>query len=38
MKVAVGSVIYAGALEYLTDFLQSLEEQSDQDFSIMLVK
>lgn len=37
MKVAVGSVIYAGALEYLTDFLQSLEEQSDQDFSIMLL-
>lgn len=37
MKVAVGSVIYSGAIEFIDDFLESLRIQTTQDFDIVLV-
>ena len=37
MKTAVGSVIFEGAEKYLRDFFLSLEMQTDQDFSIIII-
>ena len=37
MKTAVGSVIFEEASEYLGDFFESLEKQTDQDFSVILI-
>lgn len=37
MNVVVGSVVFAEAMEYLDDFLESLWLQTVQDFSVMLV-
>ena len=37
MKTAVGSVIFEGAEKYLRDFFLSLERQTDQDFSIIII-
>ncbi|MCM1213730.1 MAG: glycosyltransferase [Lachnospiraceae bacterium] len=37
MKVIFGSVVYPTALKYLDDFLKSLNEQTDQQFELLLV-
>ena len=37
MKTAVGSVIFEEASKYLGDFFESLETQTDQDFSVILI-
>ena len=37
MKTAVGCVIFEGAEKYLRDFFLSLEMQTDQDFSIIII-
>lgn len=37
MKVIFGSVVYQAALEYLDDFLSSLNEQTYQQFELLLI-
>lgn len=37
MKVIFGSVVYRAALEYLDDFLDSLDGQTFQEFEVLLV-
>lgn len=37
MNTVVGSVVYYAAIEYLQDFLDSLECQSDKDFTLLLI-
>ena len=37
MKTAIGSVVYSQGLGYISDFLESLKNQSTQDFSIILL-
>ncbi len=37
MNVVFGSVVYPGALEYAGDFLDSLNNQTDKDFSLLLI-
>lgn len=37
MKTAIGSVVYSQGLAYISDFLESLKNQSTQDFSIILL-
>lgn len=36
-RIVVGTVVYKQALEYLTDFLDSLVEQTSQDFDVMIL-
>lgn len=37
MNTAIGSVVYSQGLEYIGEFLESLKNQSVQDFSIILL-
>ena len=37
MKVIFGSVIYSDAVIYAADFLRSLNNQTDRDFSLLLI-
>lgn len=37
MKMAIGSVVYSQGIGYISDFLESLKNQSTQDFSIILL-
>lgn len=37
MSTVVGSVIYKQAIEYIDDFLESLKDQTDQNFDVLLL-
>ncbi len=37
MKIVIASVVYKAAMVYMDDFLRSIREQTDQNFSLLLI-